>query len=97
MVRMKKFSKTGLAMVPVAVLASALYSWQAGLPDVTYPFNWIWGAIYLVLESFFFFMIFHGVFSLVWQKGNPKILDSVKVTFATLVLLLVFGFLVESR
>lgn len=68
---MKKFSKTALAMVPVAVLASALYSWQTGLPDVTYPFNWIWGAIYFVLESFFFLLYF--MVSLAWF-GKKKIL-----------------------
>lgn len=86
-----------LAMVPVSALTTAFYYWEAGLPDVKYPFNWVWGIIYFILSFVFINIVFTAIFSIISSRENPGIKDCIKTTAGVLIVFLVFVFLVETR
>lgn len=86
-----------LAMIPVSVLTTAFYHWEVGLPNVKYPFNWVWGVIYFIFSFIFINVVFTGVFSIVGRKENPGVKDCIKTTAGVLVIFLIFVFLIETR
>ena len=86
-----------LAMIPVSVLTTAFYHWEVGLPNVKYPFNWVWGVIYFIFSFIFINVVFTGVFSIVGRKEESGVKDCIKTTAGVLVIFLIFVFLIETR
>lgn len=84
-------------MIPVSVLATLFYFWEAGLPDIKYPFNLIWGGIYFVLAVIFVTVVFSAVFSIVSGKDEPKAKDCIKVTAGVFAVFFVLVYLIGSR
>lgn len=92
-----KNDKISFCMIPVSIFSMCFYQWEVGLPDVKYPFNWIWAIVQFIVGVIFEWAFFSCIFSVLAEKDEVKISDVVKVSSIILIAFWTFVLLVESR